>query len=339
MQMKRKILAVILVISILLSIVPFGTIMIDAAETPSDVTITVLDSEGKIITDSDLSVSVTHVYGTYFTRSQKVTVTNYGDGVFGYDSSNYNQSSTKYYQINTTLTKNGRTYSDSVQVAKNVTSVVVTLDDFIQEDEWARFDIYYIADGHFPNSFYGYGAPEDYGPAGDDTPLLSINVNITQLKNEKYSDVVLYQENVSNAYHFVPAKTSDKEDEEQAYIENVGYANEFWSAVKKCMDQESLDAFDATGLFDKYIVYCLKNQGSASRPDNHGDGILVADSTTSTPTPIDPPIYVIEMYDHEGNIFGGYTNDETTIDVSATTMDQVLDAYKKTFQSENHLER
>ena len=58
-----------------------------AAETPSDVTITVLDSEGKIITDSDLSVSVTHVYGTYFTRSQKVTVTNYGDGVFGYDSS------------------------------------------------------------------------------------------------------------------------------------------------------------------------------------------------------------------------------------------------------------
>ena len=69
MQMKRKILAVILVISILLSIVPFGTIMIDAAETPSDVTITVLDSEGKIITDSNLSVSVTHVYGTYFTRS------------------------------------------------------------------------------------------------------------------------------------------------------------------------------------------------------------------------------------------------------------------------------
>ena len=97
------------------------------------------------------------------------------------------------------------------------------------------------------------------------------------------------------------------------------------------MDQESLDAFDATGLFDKYIVYCLKNQGSASRPDNHADGILVADSTTPIPTPIDPPIYVIEMYDHEGNIFGGYTNDETTIDVSATTMDQVLDAYKKHF--------
>ena len=94
--MRNKLIAVILVISILLSIVPFGTVMIEAAETPSDVTITVLDSEGKIITDSDLSVSVTHVYGTYFTRSQKVTVTNYGDGVFGYDSSKYNQSSTKY---------------------------------------------------------------------------------------------------------------------------------------------------------------------------------------------------------------------------------------------------
>ena len=322
--MKKRFLAVVLVISMLLSAIPFGTVMTGAAETPSDVTITVLDSQGKPITDSSLAVTVTHVYGSYFTRSQNVTVTNYSGGVFGYDSSDYNRTNTKYYQIKTTLTENGRTYSDTVQVAKNVTSVVVTLEDFIQEDEWATFDIYYIADGHFPNNFYGHGDAADYGPAGDNTPLLSIKVNLTKLQSDEYSDCVLYQQNVSNAYHFIPAQQSESEDATEKYEENLKYATKFWNAVKACMDKESIDAFEATGLYDTFIGYCLKNQGSVSNPDNHCDGILS----------VKPPVYVIEMYDHEGNIFGGYTNDKSTINSKPTSMSQVLEAYNKHFNQE-----
>ena len=341
--MKKRFLAILLVICMMITTVPMGTVVSTAEGTQSDVTITVLDKEGKNITDSylnsanaNLTVSVTHFYGTYFNSSQAVTVTNYGDGVYGYNSSQYNKTNTKYYQIRASLTVDGKTYSATSQVAKNATSVVVTLKDFVQENKWARFDVYYIADGHFPENFYGYGEPEDYGPAGDDTPLLSINVDITKLQSDKYADRVLYQQNIKNddpntydknignAYHFIPAKISQNENEEERYKENIGYATEFWNAVKECMDEESVKAFEATGLYDTYIVYCLKNQGSAANPDNHADGILS----------VKPPVYVIEMYDHDGKIFGGFTNDVDTIISNPKTLQDVKDAYNAHFDQQ-----
>lgn len=335
--MKKRIIAFLLTITLLLSAFNTGMVVF-SVEANTDVAITVIDSNGKNIDNSALSVTVTCTYRrSYYgaTRTENRTVTSFGDGVFGYDYSSQNY--IQYYTVNVNLKDGDRTYTASEQVAKNADSVVITLEDYVQGDRWERFDVYYIADGHFPNSFYGYGAPEDYGPAGDDTPLLSINVNVTQLRSAEYSDVVLYQENVSNAYHFIPAKISDNDNKDAAYLENVGYAKSFWDAVVECMDEESVDAFKATGLFNHYIVYCLKNQGSASRPDNHADGILVADITEGGDVrPIDPPVYVIEMYDHEGNIFGGYTDDEATIadKNKATSMTNVLDAYKKHFNQE-----
>ena len=346
--MKKRIIAFLLTMTMLLSAFNTGMVVF-SVETNTDVIITVLDSNGKNIDNSDLSVSVTCAYRRSMfgsIRTENRPVTSFGEGVFGYDYSK--QNNIQYYTVNVTLTADGRTYTASEQVAKNANSVVITLDEYVQGDEWAIFDVYYIADGHFPDSFYGYGDSKDYGPAGDDTPLLRINVNITQLRSAEYSDVVLYQQNfintdpdtyaknIGNAYHFIPAKISDNSNKEKAYIENVGYANAFWTAVKECMDEESKKAFEATGLFKNYIVYCLKNQGTASNPDNHADGILVADVTGDVIRPIDPPVYVIEMYDHKGSIFGGYTNDETTINDKdkTTSMTHVLDAYNKHFNQQ-----
>ena len=336
--MKRKIFAVLLALSLMFSIIPMEMFVTSAATSNSEVTITVVDSNGNPITDATPTVKVVHTYTSgNRTRTQNVTVTNWGDGIFGYNSSRYNRTSTLYYAVTVTLTADGRTYTANAQVAKNATSVVVPLENFTQQDKYATFDVYYIADGHFPEVFHGAGNEKDYGPAGDDTPLLKINVNITKLKSAEYSDRVLYQENVGNAYHFIPAKISevDKNEVDEngvsiAYKENIEYASAFWGAVKECMDDESKAAFIATGLFDKYIVYCLKNQGSAASPDNHADGILTVDGTK----PITPPVYVIEMYDHTGAIFGGFTNDKDTIYDDPTTMEDVLTAYENHFKQD-----
>ncbi len=327
--MKKRMLAILLTISLLLSVFNIGTVVF-AATPNTDVTITVLDSNGNTITDATPTVKVTCTYKRgNSNRTQNITVKSFDPGVFGYNYST--QSNIQYYTINVTLTTDGRTYTASEQVVKDADSVVITLEDYIQEDKWETFKIYYIADGHFPISFYGAGAPEDYGPAGDDTPLLTINVNTTKLRTMPN---VLYEQNVTNAYHFIPSQISDNTNAEEAYIENVEYANAFWTSVKECMDDESKKAFEATGLFKNFIAYCLKNQGSASNPNNHADGILVSIAEDDVIRPIDPPVYLIEMYDHDGKIFGGYTNDDKTIDSDPVTMDDILDAYNKHFNQE-----
>lgn len=315
--MKRKLIATLLAISFILAIFPAGTAV---AAGKDDVTITVVDENGNNITDSALSVKVTHVYGPASNRTQNVTVTKSGNGVFVFDGQKYDRNDTKYYTITASLKVDGRTYTATQQINKNTNSVVLTLSDFVQGDKWASFDVYYIADGHFPDSFYGGSDAKYYGPAGDNTPLLSINVNITALQK---CDGVLYQENVGNTYHFVPEGRSDN------YDENLAYATAFWTQVKLCMDEASVEAFEATGLYDTFVAYCLKNQGSASNPDNHCDGILS----------VKPPVYVIEMYDHQKEIFGGYTNDDETIltapiPMNGTELPAVLLAYNKHFNQD-----
>lgn len=327
--MKKRILSILLAICMLMSVIPVGTMTLTAAETTSDVTVTVLDENGNKVTNSNLSVTVTRTYVLWRTNTQNISVTNYGTvngdyGVFGYNFKN-SPGTTQYYTINATLTDDGKNYTASSQVSKDATSVVLTLEDYTQGDKWVTFDVYYIADGHFPETFYGFGDEKDYGPAGNDTPLLQINVNVTQLQDPEYSEYVLYQQNVNNAYHFIPAKQSESKDKEEAYEQNLKYAEEFWAKVIECMDKPSIDAFKATGLFDTYVVYCLKNQGTAANPDNHADGILKAD----------PPVYVVEMYDYNNEIFGGHTNDKNNIDTDPFMLSDVRAAYTTHFNQVN----
>ena len=309
--MKKRLIATLLAISTILSLIP-GTAI---AAGKDDVTITVVDENGAAIVDSALSVKVTHVYGSVFNRTQNVTVTNSGGGVFVFDGSKYDKNNTKYYTVTATLTADGRTYTATQQINKDANSVILTLEDFVQGDKWVSFDVYYIADGHFPNSFYGAADAKDYGPAGDNTPLLTINVNITELQKR---DGVLYQQNVENAYHFIPEVQSDD------YDTNLIAVSAFWDQVWDCMDEDSQEAFKATGLDGVYKGYCLKNQGSASKPDNHCDGVLT----------VEPPVYVIEMYDHQKVIFHGFTDGDETIRVKTTTMQEMLDAYNLHFNQD-----
>lgn len=316
--MKKRWIAGLLALVMILTAIPLN---IFAA--PKDiVTITVLDDNGDPVEDATVTVIRTYRQGAGFTRRENVTVTNAGNGTYTYDTSKYTKGTTQIFSVTVEKKSGTNTYTESVQLAASARAAVVTLDGFIPPQQWETFDVYYIADGHFPNSFYGYGDAAHYGPAGNDTPLLTINVNTTELRSSKYANVVLYQENVENAYHFIPAIKSDNADPVKEYEENLAYAKAFWAAVVECMDEQSIAAFEATGLFDTFAAYCLKNQGSAGNPDRHCDGILT----------VEPPVYVIEMYDHQNQIFGGFTDDaEDFKKNSFTTMEDVLEAYNDHF--------
>ena len=116
--MQKRFIAMLLAISLFATFLPGSVFAADAG----DVTITVVDENGTNITDSALSVKVTHVYGPFANRTQNVTVTNSGNGVFKFNSSTYNRLDTQYYTISVTLTKDGETYSATQQISKNVNS-------------------------------------------------------------------------------------------------------------------------------------------------------------------------------------------------------------------------
>lgn len=178
--------------------------------------------------------------------------------------------------------------SAAVTVEDNDTSVTVYLDP---EEQYITFEIFYIANGDFPDSYTAGGEAANYGPSGNDVPLVLLEVNITALKSEKYSDVVSFsQEDGSNNWHFIPTVTNGDKDAAEA----------FWAAVVECSTAESIAAFEETGLFDSFVGYCLKSQGSAG-DDYHGDGILN----------VVPPVYVIELYKNHVYV-GGSVTDATT---------------------------
>lgn len=179
----------------------------------------------------------------------------------------------------------------------------------VEEDNWVTFDLYYYigtSENPFPSKgFSASGNTADYGPSGDDTPFAQINVDITKLKT--YTNSVVYEESTSeNVWQFTPKVSEDSTVEEKVAATKV-----FWEAVLECSDNESLQALWDTGLHDHYVGYCLKNQGSSSSGDYHGDGILSAA----------PPIYVVEL--HKDNVYvGGTVNG---VDEPFPTMMEILD--------------
>ena len=83
--MKKRIIAFLLTITLLLSVFNTGMVVFSADDT--DVKITVLDSNGNNIDNSALSVSVSCAYRRYSfgtIRTENRPVTNFGGGVFGY---------------------------------------------------------------------------------------------------------------------------------------------------------------------------------------------------------------------------------------------------------------
>jgi len=273
------------------------------------VTITVIDQDDKLIPGASVSVVRTYRTGWWGTSTTEMDVTSKNDGTFTFDSSTKTGANSTTHYTATVSCEGFATESHTLSPDAN--SVVVELTRDPEDDQWYEFKVYYIGSGRFPSSFSGAGDPKDYGPSGDDTPFVTINVNTTLLKLR--TDCVLYETNQDgNSFHFVPVGIDSEDDLTEE--EKLACAKKFWEAVLECTDEESKSALKATGLSDSFVAYCLKNMGSASDPNCHADGVLE----------VKPPVYVIEMHaDHA--YFGGFARDSEN--VSQVTFEDVTAAY------------
>ena len=297
----KRIVSMILVAVMVLSLMPiqaFAATYQYVSGSSSNATITVQNEQGTRI--SDATVTVTRSGNTYM-------VGNIGNGQYQFTRNSFSVFTT--YTV--TVSREGYA-TQTISLRGNTSNATVTLVSTAPVEEWAEFRVYYIADGNIPASYAGYGDAINYGPSADDTPLVLINVNLTKLREiaaEENSPVV-YNEGSntasSNQYEFIPAGSRNDAD----YMDKV---SAFWQAVLTCTDEESITAFEETGLFDTYMAYCLKKQSGGSQ---HSDGVLA----------VDPPVYVVELYQNE-IFFGGGVTDSAENSKFLTAYD-ILDQYE-----------
>lgn len=240
-----------------------------------NVTITVRDENRKAITGAEITVSC---------GSDTYEVAETGNGQYKFTKKNNNSNtytivvSASGYETKT-VTMSGRNSSVSITLKK--------MEDLTSE-RLETFKVFYISTGKLPNSYAGAGDASDYGPSGNSTPLVLIDVDIHKLRRE-YSSVAQYNENTTNNHwEFIP----------KGAAKDMAAVKEFWTAVWECMTDESKAAFEATGLANDFYGYALKQQKGDST--QHCDGVL-----TKT-----PPVYVIELYD-QGTYFGGSATDSS----------------------------
>jgi len=278
--MKKRFFTFLLALVMVFAALPLQ--VFSAAE--DIVTITLVDGGGDIIPDaSDATVTVTRSYRSgWYSRTQNMTVA-YSDGIFTYDRSEANGGTTQYYTVSVSL----EGYStQTVRVDANADDAIITLSQ--TGVVWEDFDLYYIATGKFPDNLSGAGDEANYGPSGNNTPFATISVNITKLQN---MPGVAYTTGGSNKYEFIP---DDFYDAGMNDDERLECAKTFWESVLECTSASSKKILDDTGLANTFVGYCLKDQGSGSSVDCHGDGILL----------VNPPVYVIELQDR-GKYVGG----------------------------------
>ena len=181
--------------------------------------------------------------------------------------------------------------------------------------DWQDFKMYYYINGSeenpFPSSYAGYSAVGNFGPSGDDTPFVTVSIDINKLKTQ-YSDVAIYQDgreasNNYNAWQFIPGTSKP----------NIADAEAFWAAVMDCMSEQSKKDFEATGISDHFVGYVLKNISYGGGGNLHCDGYLQ----------VKPPVYSIELYmdevtnNDQSNYVGGLL---TNSGEEFHTMDTVL---------------
>lgn len=294
--MKKRILSVLLVLTMVFSMMPMRTFAATVSYNENssyNTTITVTDDSGNRI--SDATVTVTRSSNTY-------EVYNAGNGQYIFTRGS-NRWSYTY-----TITVSAPNHStETVTIRGNSSATTVTLT--YSGPEIVTFNVFYIADGHVPESGYsGAGQAADYGPSANNTPLVQINVNVTALRElaAQENSPVQYIESGSsgNQWEFVPS--GDRNDDN--YMDQV---NAFWEAVISCTDAESIAAFEETGLYDTFAGYCLKKQNDGSL---HCDGVLS----------VTPPVYVVELYQNE-TFFGGAVTDST---VAFPSTYSLLDQYE-----------
>lgn len=275
-RILKKIPSWILVVAIVISMLPLQVL---AATNP--LTLTLRSEEGTLIEGAVVTATVNSSWGGGSTSLQVVEA---GNGKYTIYRDNY---TSRWYTITINVT-----HPDYESAASSVrassTSTTITMAPVEIVEVWQEFEMFYFLNGSetdpFPASYAAAGDIGNYGPSGDNTPFVILNVNITKLEQE-YSDVVLYGENTAegNSYQFTPTDDSDR----------MAASKAFWEAVIACADEESLAALEETGLKDWFVGYVAKFDGNSY----HIDGILE----------VTPPVYSIELYKDDTEEGGSYS--------------------------------
>lgn len=293
----KRFLAMFMVLVILLTTVP-----IQAFASYNPMTVTIESVDGSAVEGATLTVIPYY----YTVEYDPLTWEEQGGGRYTVYLENRNLRS---YTIYITVSAPG--YEEqTISFRGNVTSTTVTLNPTEVIEEWQEFKMYYYLNGSeenpFPNSYAGAGDVGNYGPSGDDTPFVILNVDVAKLERE-YADVLLYGENTpeGNRYQFTPVNSSNRLEASKA----------FWEAVLECTDEASMQALEDTGLADWFIGYAAKFDGTSY----HIDGILQ----------VTPPVYSIELYKDdqaEGGTYSYVGGLLTNKGEEFKTVSQVLDS-------------
>ena len=301
----------ILVVAMLLTMVPAQVLAATQevaydATSRNNTTITVTDENGSPINNA--TVTVTRTTTSYW----NTTTYNYNYEVYTVGSNGQykftRNTTSSRYSYTVTVSADGYD-TETITVKGNSSSASVELVSNVPVQEIGSFNIFYVADGSVPsNGYAGANDAADYGPSADNTPLVTINVNLTMLKAIAEQDnapvVYIVSGSSGNQYEFTPAGSHTDADFKDKMLA-------FWEAVLSCVESESIELFEETGLFDEFVGYCLKKQRDGSM---HLDGIL----------DVRPPVYVVELYQNE-TYFGGATTDQ---DTSFPTAYNLLDQYE-----------
>ena len=183
--------------------------------------------------------------------------------------------------------------------------------------------LYYKVDGKVPadrnNKVQYSGSTQgSYGPSGDNTPMLAVQINAGELLNisKQANSPVEYGTGFINPEWYFRPVSADEED-----------VSAFWEAVKSCMTEDSLKALADTGMGESFVSYLLKRNAIDSSGYNvHMDGILKVSTEDET------DVYVCELYDEKGTYIGGLVTDSTNDDPAKDiTLRGVYDVYEAHF--------
>lgn len=306
----RRSTCVLLLLALVLSLTPIIGAAEDTAQAHTGTVITVQNDAGQPLTNA--IVYVTSLAGTE-------PAVNRGDGTYFFKAPDVDES------IRLHVTCEGYYAQIFRDVSPDITGMTVTLESSAGAS-WYTFDVFYAVNGTLPDDYCAPGANQSaYGPSGNGNPLVVVNIDLERLK--EYTDILTYKEDVSYGSWF--SKTTNNFeyrpiDKGTGEAARIAACQLFWDAVKECMAFESEQAFRATGLYDTYIAYSLKEEAGNwwGEDSTHLDGIL----------DVDPPVYIIEMK-YDGTYFGGFVTDLRTEVKGYPTTDDILQAY------EDHLDQ
>lgn len=168
---------------------------------------------------------------------------------------------------------------------------------------------YYKLDNQVPTNPEEGSDVQDYGPSGDNTPLITVTINMEKMFDSLPSSA---QKTARESWWVNEGNWLFPDYQEHGYAtaKSCGYTNnaDWWTLVISCMDPEGQDYFKNNLFGQMFQGYAIKYE-SSDKGAFHCDGILTQD----------PPVYLAELYDTDKGHFvaamAGGSEDDSNLSI------------------------